>query len=132
MKGDISSMQHGLELRMPFLNKEVIDFACSLPTHLKVSPFKTKKLLRRALSRHLPRDITKLKKAGFVPPLAEWLTSDLKPVMLQILSKEYVAKAQFLNYSYVSFLIEEHVARRKDNAKKIWALMSLVRFFSQL
>jgi asparagine synthase (glutamine-hydrolysing) len=130
VKSDIASMQHGLELRLPFLNKDIIDFAWYLPTSLKVEPFKTKKLLRQALAPYLPKDISQIPKKGFVPPLASWLTKELKPAMLRILSKEEVAKVGFLRYPYVVTLIDDHLAMKADNSKKIWALMSLVRFFS--
>lgn len=128
VKSDIASMQHGLEVRLPFLNKDIIDFAWDLPTKFKVGPFSTKRLLRNALAKHLPPDIAHMKKQGFVPPLAQWLTRELKPVMLSILSAEHVAQTGFLEYKYIVSLIDDHLACRVDNSKKIWALMSLVRF----
>ena len=132
VKSDISSMQHGLEIRVPFLNKDILDFAWFLPTKYKVGPFSTKRLLRKALARYVPADIARMKKQGFVPPLALWLTRELKPAMLSILSQEEVARVGFLEYNYIVSLIDDHLAQRADNSKKIWALMSLVRFFSIL
>jgi asparagine synthase (glutamine-hydrolysing) len=132
VKSDISSMQHGLEIRVPFLTKDLIDFAWYLPTKYKTGPFSTKRLLRKALARHVPDDIARMRKLGFVPPLALWLTNELKPSMLRILSREEVAKVGFLEYAYIVSLIDDHLAGRVDNSKKIWALMSLVRFFSKL
>lgn len=131
VKSDITSMQHGLEIRVPFLNKELIDFGWSLPAHMKASPFQTKKLLRAALQQSLPKEITRLPKQGFVPPLALWLTQELKPVMLDLLSQENVAKTGFLHYTYVAELIKDHLEGRQDNVKKLWALMSLVRFYTK-
>ena len=133
VKSDISSMQHGLEVRVPFLNKDLIDFAWYLPTELKVKPFSTKRILREALKRHVPSDIARMSKKGFVPPLALWLTQThaLKPAMLSILSRDQVARVGFLEYDYIASLIDDHLAQRADHSKKIWALMSLVRFFSK-
>jgi len=128
MKSDIASMQHGLEVRVPFLNKPLIDFAWSVPGAMKASPFRTKKLLRRSLARFLPSDIAHAKKRGFVPPLAHWLNKELRPLMLDLLSKEAVAKVGFLEYAPIAALIESHLAGREDHAKKLWALMSLSRF----
>lgn len=130
VKSDIASMQHGLEIRLPFLNKDIIDFAWYLPTRYKTGPFSTKRILRRALAEHVPADITGMKKQGFVPPLALWLTSELKPAMLSILSEEHIAQVGFLEYKYIASLIEDHLALRADNSKKLWALMSLVRFLT--
>jgi asparagine synthase (glutamine-hydrolysing) len=130
VKSDIASMQHGLELRVPFLNKNLIDFAWYLPRKYKVGPFSTKRILRQALRPHLPADITRMKKQGFVPPLAQWLTQELKPAMLSMLSQEQVAAASFLEYKYIVSLMDDHLELRSDNSKKIWALMSLVRFLN--
>jgi asparagine synthase (glutamine-hydrolysing) len=131
VKSDIASMRHGMELRMPFLNKALLDFAESLPTHLKVSPLRTKKLLRAALSRDLPRTIVQAKKQGFTPPLARWLSDELRPVMLDLLCEDAVANTGLLDYTYVASLMEEHLARRHDHTRKLWALMSLTRFYSR-
>lgn len=131
VKSDIASMQHGLEIRVPFLTNNIIDFAWNLPVTFKISPFRTKKLLREVLSRHLLSSITRLPKQGFVPPLAEWLSDGLKPTMLDILSEPEIAKVGFLRYNYIVNLISEHIERKTDHSKKLWALMSLVRFYSR-
>jgi asparagine synthase (glutamine-hydrolysing) len=131
VKSDIASMQHSLEVRVPFLNKDLIDFAWFLPPQFKAGPFSTKRLLRAAAAAHLPRSITRLPKRGFVPPLNHWLAGELKLGMLSILSRQNIDRVGFLNYNYVVSLVEEHCAHRADNSKKLWALMSLVRFFSR-
>jgi asparagine synthase (glutamine-hydrolysing) len=131
VKSDISSMQHGLEIRVPFLNKDSINFAWFLPTAFKASAFKTKKLLRQVFARHLPKDIARMKKQGFVPPLSQWLLKELKPKMLEILSEENIAKTHLLQYSHVYSLIADHLSMKADNSKKIWALMSLVHFLNR-
>jgi asparagine synthase (glutamine-hydrolysing) len=131
VKSDISSMQHGLEVRVPFLNKDIIDFAWFLPSSLKVSPFATKKILRRTLDKHLPREIVRMKKRGFVPPLAVWLGHELKGIMTDLLSETNVARVGFLQYGHIMRLMEEHLCGGADHTKKIWALMSLVRFYTR-
>jgi asparagine synthase (glutamine-hydrolysing) len=128
VKADIASMQHGVELRVPFLNKALIDFAWSLPGPMKASPFHTKKVLRQSLAHFLPRSIARAPKKGFVPPLAYWLTKELRPLMRELLSRDAIAKVGFLQYAPVVELIEQHLAGREDHAKKLWALMSLSRF----
>ncbi|MCR4276188.1 MAG: asparagine synthase (glutamine-hydrolyzing) [Candidatus Parcubacteria bacterium] len=128
VKSDIASMQHGVELRVPFLNKALIDFAWNLPGEMKASPFHTKKVLRQSLARALPRSIARAPKRGFVPPLAHWLMKELKPLMCELLSEDAIAKVGFLQYAPVAELVEQHLAGREDHAKKLWALMSLSRF----
>ncbi|MSU74472.1 asparagine synthase (glutamine-hydrolyzing) [Candidatus Kaiserbacteria bacterium] len=131
VKSDICAMQHGVEIRVPFLNKALIDFAWHLPADMKTTPFHTKKVLRASLARFLPSDIAQAPKQGFVPPLALWLTRELKPILLDTLSHTNVAKVGFLQYGYIASLIEQHLSERADNSKKIWALMSLVRFYTR-
>lgn len=131
VKSDIASMQHGVELRVPFLNKALIDFAWNLPGEMKASPFHTKKLLRRSLARCLPRSITQAPKRGFVPPLSHWLTKELQPLMHELLSREAIAKVGFLKYAPVAELVNQHLAGREDHSKKLWALMSLSRFVTR-
>ncbi len=131
VKSDISSMQNSVELRSPFLNKEIIDFAWHLPSDMKARAFRTKIVLRKALSRALPSRLTRLPKKGFVPPLSFWLCTTLKSTMLDILSQQAIAKVGFLKYDYVATLLEEHLDHRRDHAAKIWCLLSLVRFYSR-
>ena len=131
VKSDIAAMQHAIETRAPFLNREVIDFAHSLPTHMKVSLFRTKKMLRAALAKEMPGNLARLPKRGFVPPLAHWLCTDLKPVLLDFLSQKAVENTGIVRYTYVEELINAHLERRSDNSKKLWSLMSLTNFFSR-
>jgi len=132
VKSDISAMQNGIELRSPFLNKDIIDFAWHLPSSMKAGLFKTKIILRKALSEVLPPAIMHLPKRGFVPPLSIWLARELKSVMFDILCECNIAKAGFLNYNYILTLMEEHISRRQDHSAKLWCLMGLVRFYSKL
>ncbi|MEN9524560.1 MAG: Asparagine synthetase 1 [Candidatus Parcubacteria bacterium] len=130
VKGDISSMQNGVEIRSPFLNKEIIGFAWYLPSSMKAKPFQTKILLRRSLLKALPHSITRLPKMGFVPPLSFWLAHELRAIMTDILSPLNIAKVGFLNYDYVLALMQEHISKSHDHAAKLWCLMGLVRFYS--
>jgi asparagine synthase (glutamine-hydrolysing) len=79
VKTDRSSMAHSLELRVPFLDNEVADFALGLATPLKVRGLAKKRLLRRALAPLLPREILRGPKQGFSIPVAAWLRGPLPP-----------------------------------------------------
>ncbi len=128
VKSDIASMQHGLEIRVPFLNKALIEFGWNLPADLKATPFQTKKVLRASLKHFLPEEIAKLPKQGFVPPLGHWLRHELRPALLDVLSSSSVAQVSFLEYAPIKILVDEHLEGGRDHTKKLWALMSLVRF----
>ncbi len=130
VKVDISSMQHSIETRTPFLNKEILDFANALPAEYKVKLGKTKILLREMLKRRLPNEIASLKKQGFTPPLAWWLKGPLKEFMLITLSEENVRKIGILVPEEVTRIVFQHLNKKSDNTRQIWGLLSLVHFFN--
>ena len=73
MKTDRSSMKLGLEVRSPFLSKDIADFAQKLPTHFKIRNGVTKWILKRAMRKYLPNNILNRKKKGFGMPGSKWL-----------------------------------------------------------
>ncbi len=131
VKSDICSMAHAVELRVPFLNRPVLEFARTLPSEYKTKPFQTKILLRKTAEEILPASITKIKKKGFVPPLSRWLQGELKGFMLENLSRDNVYKTGLLNYDAVDSLVNSHLKGKRDNTRQIWSLISLVRFLNK-
>lgn len=123
VKVDRASMFNSLEVRSPFLDTEVVDFVNSIPLNLKLHGIKTKYVLKKLMENKLPREIVFRKKKGFGVPLAEWITGDLKPLVLDLLSEGRIKEGGLFNYEHVSKLLEDHFARRADNRKLIWTLM---------
>jgi asparagine synthase (glutamine-hydrolysing) len=116
-------MANSLEVRCPFLDQKVVEFACRLPTLYKLNGLTTKYLLKQAAIGLLPRDIIIRKKKGFGIPVSKWLSGELKDVMTRYLSPERLKKQGFFNYVYVKDLMEEHLAKKKDNRKLLWTLL---------
>lgn len=129
MKTDRMSMANSLEVRVPLLDNEIIDFSqrVGLP---KIKGFKTKYLLRKALSRFLPAEIAFGKKRGFTPPVALWIKKGLKDYMLSSLSRNSISKVEFLNYNYIAKLIDDHLTNKAENSRTIWALIVLVNWYA--
>ena len=123
VKVDRGSMANSLEVRCPFLDQKVVEFACRLPTLYKLNGLTTKYLLKQAAIGLLPRDIIIRKKKGFGIPVSKWLSGELKDVMTRYLSPERLKKQGFFNYVYVKDLMEEHLAKKKDNRKLLWTLL---------
>jgi asparagine synthase (glutamine-hydrolysing) len=123
-KIDRISMAHSLEVRVPLLDNTIIDFSQN-PDIPKIKGFQTKYLLRKVLARFQPHAIAFGKKRGFIPPLALWMKHDLKEYMLDSLSQQSLSKMKFINYDYVSRLINNHLNGRNENSRAIWALMVL-------
>jgi asparagine synthase (glutamine-hydrolysing) len=89
MKVDRASMAYSLEARVPYLDRRLIEFAARLPAHFKLRGLETKYLLKKvALRGWLPKEIALRPKWGFVIPLKEWLSRDLKPVCDDLLSPQ--------------------------------------------
>ncbi len=122
-KVDRASMANSLEVRVPFLNREMVRFANNLPINLKLNWFTSKFILKKAMRGKLPEDIIKRSKKGFNMPVAYWLTGDLKELLLDMLSESFIKRQGFFNYAYVCRLIEDHFEHRRDNRKYLWTLL---------
>lgn len=123
VKVDRASMYNSLEVRAPFLDTQLIEFLVSLPKEFKLRGFTTKYLLKRLMKDKLPREIVYRKKKGFGIPLAKWLREELRPLVLELLSKDKLQKQGLFNPEYVHILIEEHFSKKADNRKQIWTLL---------
>jgi asparagine synthase (glutamine-hydrolysing) len=125
VKTDRMSMFHGLEARVPFVDTVVSELALALPTKLKVRGLSKKRLLRQAAVPLIPRDILKARKRGFSIPAAAWLRGELEPLARELLAPERTRSQGFFDPTYVTGLIDQHVARRADNSRQLWGLMCL-------
>lgn len=125
-KADKMAMAHSLELRVPFLDREVAFFACTIPDGLKYMQGTTKYLLRKAAEGLVPRTTQKRKKLGFPVPLAQWLRSrtDWQEKLL-----EHSFISSRFNMEIVKKLIADHVSRRADNARKLFIFIMLAAWY---
>ncbi|MBN1977745.1 MAG: asparagine synthase (glutamine-hydrolyzing) [Anaerolineae bacterium] len=122
-KVDRASMATSLEVRVPLLNRDVVEYVTALPMELKLHWFTGKYLLKKSMERALPREIIRRPKKGFNMPVARWLTDDLRDLVLDMLSEEHINRQGFFRYDYVKHLLDEHFAHRQDNRKLLWTLL---------
>src|SRR6185436_1493252 len=122
-KVDRASMAVSLEVRAPFLDHRVAEFAASLPSNYKLHGQKTKYILKKAVDELLPRFVTRRGKKGFGVPVAEWLKVKLKPLARDLLSPERVRRAGVFNPDYVSRLQDEHERGVANHRKLLWTLL---------
>ncbi len=122
-KVDRASMAASLEVRVPLLNRDVVDFVTELPLELKLHRLTGKYLLKKSMERVLPREIINRPKKGFNMPVAHWLTGELRDLMLYLLSEVRVTRQGFFNYGYIKRLIDEHISHQRDNRKLLWTLL---------
>lgn len=122
-KVDRASMACSLEARVPLLNNVLVDYVTRLPIDMKLRGFTRKWLLRKALDGALPDSILRRPKKGFNIPVALWLRSDLRELMMDTLSPARLKRNGWLNAQAVQKLMDDHLAGRTDNRKQIWTLL---------
>jgi asparagine synthase (glutamine-hydrolysing) len=121
-KVDRASMAASLEVRVPFLNREMVQFTNDLPLDLKLHNLTGKFLLKKTMRGKLPEEIIQRPKKGFNMPVAYWLSRDLKTVMLDMFSESFIRRQDLFSFPYICRLAEEHFEQRKDNRKLLWTL----------
>ncbi len=131
VKTDRLSMAHSLELRVPFLDRRVAEFALALPTPLKVRGLAKKRLLRRALAPLLPREVVRGRKQGFSIPLAAWLRGPLEPFARETLSAATLARQGCLDPDTVTPLLDRHCSGKEDLSRQLWGLMAFTLWFDR-
>lgn len=123
VKVDRASMSHGLEVRTPLLDYNLVDFVMSLPYRYKYKYFTTKYLLKKLMRDKLPKNIINRKKQGFALPISSWLRGDLRGFCSDVLSEKNIERVGLFNVSVIETLKEEHFNKKKDNGKKLWTLI---------
>jgi asparagine synthase (glutamine-hydrolysing) len=116
-------MAASLEVRVPFLNREVVNFATRLPLELKLHRLTGKYILKKSMAPHLPGNIINRPKKGFNMPVAYWLTGELRNLAQDMLSESRLKAQGLFNPGYARRLLDDHVARRRDNRKLLWTLL---------
>ena len=133
MKGDKMGMANSLEVRVPFLDKKVMELSEKLPLKYKVNAPKTKIALRAAADRVIRSKTAEKKKLGFPIPIRVWLREEqyYNRVKTMFNTKE---AAQFFDLKYLNQLLEEHKCEKHDNSRKIWTVYIFLiwydRFFA--
>lgn len=121
VKADRMTMAHSLELRVPFLDHHVVEFAATIPPHLKIAENMTKFVLRQAAKDWLPPEVTSRPKRGFPVPTREWMKRDwLKDVRAAL---ESPVAEKHIDNRYAVELLDEHVAGKKDHSRRLWAIL---------
>lgn len=122
-KVDRMSMAHSLEVRVPLLDTDIVEFAFRLPDQLKMPGMKLKHFLKESTKGMLPEEIVNRPKKGFNVPMPRWLKEGLKPVVDHYLSTQTVSKQGYFNPDTVQHLVNTHMNGNADYSRNIWALL---------
>jgi asparagine synthase (glutamine-hydrolysing) len=126
---DKMAMAHGLELRSPFLDRRVAEFAMRLPTQLKLKKRRIKYVTRRLAERYLPHALVYRRKQGFGFPLALWLRGRLRPLLRRTIEESRLAEAGVFRADEMMRLAQEHWSGANDHNYRLWMLFNLEMFW---
>ncbi|MBW2000951.1 MAG: asparagine synthase (glutamine-hydrolyzing) [Deltaproteobacteria bacterium] len=122
-KVDRMSMRNSLEVRVPFLDHKVVEFAFNIEGRNKLRGRKRKYILLETFKSILPPKIHSRPKWGFEIPISSWLKKDLRFLIDEYLSEEFIGRQQIFEYDYVHKLVESHLNNRTDTSWHIWNLI---------
>jgi asparagine synthase (glutamine-hydrolysing) len=126
---DKMSMASSVEVRVPFLDRELAEFAAwNIPPHLKLQGFvrpTTKYIFRRAMRDILPREVLQQPKAGFGAPVDYWLANDLKEMVDDLLAESQTRRRGVFRPEAVRRYVDEHRSGRRDWSSQLWQFLTL-------
>ena len=131
VKMDRMSMAVSLEARVPLLDKELVALAFQIPANLKVNHRQTKVLLKRIAATHVPPECVYRPKEGFSIPIKNWLATDLRPLISDLLAADQVRQQGIFNPNTVDRLISEHFQGRANHSHNLWSLIVFQAWYRQ-
>lgn len=128
LKADKMSMANSLEVRVPYLDREVIEYASKLPSKYKIVGNETKYAFRKVAKEELADKVADKKKLGFPVPIREWLKEDdvYQEVKNMFLESEY-----FFKPKKIIKLLDDHKAGKRDNSRKIWTIYTFLVWYQE-
>ena len=117
-------MANSLEVRVPFLDHRLVEFAARIPSDTRFPRFRTKAIYRKAMRGVLPEFILERGKQGYSLPLKTWLRGELHDYMVTLLNSSPLLQ-EHMQLPYINTLIDEHQRRIKNHNHVLWALINL-------
>jgi asparagine synthase (glutamine-hydrolysing) len=124
VKTDRMTMAHSLEARSPFLDQELLQFAATIPSNLKLKGLTTKYILKRMLEGLVPRKIIHRKKHGFGVPIGHWFRTIHKEYVCETLLAPDALRRGYFKEEMLRQLIDEHQSGKRDHGHRLWALLT--------
>ena len=124
-KTDRMSMAHSLEVRPPFLDHRIVEFAASLPQNMKIRGLTQKFILKELMRGRLPETVLHRKKTGFDIPAHDWFRGVLRPLLMDTLTPQAIASTGIFDARAIQSLISDHMERRINAGFQLWGLLTL-------
>jgi len=125
VKMDIATMANSLEGRSPFLDYKMMEFAASVPSSMKIKGTRLKYILKKALSKVLPREILSRGKMGFGIPIDKWFRDELRDYSYEILMSQKCINRDYFKRESIKKLLDDHSSAKANNGARIWSLLNL-------
>jgi asparagine synthase (glutamine-hydrolysing) len=125
VKVDIASMANSLEVRSPFLDHKLMEFAASIPSNLKLKGMTCKYILKEALAKVIPPKILQRQKCGFGVPIGSWLRGELKDYACEILLSNTCLRRGYFRDTALKGMLDEHISGRIDHGHRLFSLINL-------
>ncbi len=128
---DKTSMAANLEVRVPFLNRDLVELSTQIPARLKINGLHRKYILKKATERLLPKEVIWRKKAGFGAPIRSWLRTTLKPMIDDLLSEETIKRRGLFDFQEVQRILELNQTGKEDFNLQVFQLLTLEIWMQQ-
>lgn len=122
---DRMSMAHSIESRSPLMDYKMVEYAASIPPHMKLKGRTLKYILKKVAGRYLPDELINRKKQGFGFPLAIWMRADLKEFLKRLFAQSRLVEIGVFNSDYIFRMLEEHLSGKADHNFRLWILVNL-------
>lgn len=123
VKTDRASMSVSLEMRLPLLDAEIIDYAWKIPLSYKIHQGKSKAILREVLYKYVPKSLIERPKMGFSVPISDWINGDLAELSNDLLSKDMLQKSGILNADPIIRVLKSHREGKINAANELWTIL---------
>ncbi|MDN5205660.1 asparagine synthase (glutamine-hydrolyzing) [Fulvivirgaceae bacterium BMA10] len=131
VKVDRASMKNSLEVRSPFLDKDLAKFAFSLPHQMKFQHGTNKYILKHLATKHVDENILKRPKRGFGIPIHQWFKGDRLSLVSDMIFSSPLKNQDILNFSYIENILKEHRESKWDHSSRIWSVLCLALWFEK-
>ena len=128
---DRTSMAHSLEVRVPFLDHNLVEYFAQIDPSLKIMLFSKKYILKKIAERYLPKNLIYRKKMGFSVPLVLWFRGELKNYVKHVLNKKSIEKTNIINYKIIDKILQEHFSGKANFDEKIWSMIIFMLWYNQ-
>jgi asparagine synthase (glutamine-hydrolysing) len=129
MRVDKITMSTSVEGRAPYLDQDLVEFAMSIPSDLKIKNGQTKYILKKAVEGIIPDNIIYRKKQGFGAPVKEWFGGEVGKYITDGILNSKIRERQFFNYEYLTDLLAKQRRGEADNSAPLWTLFNLSKWY---